>query len=73
MTRFTYNEIVSICNAIGLEGSLSFKEICITRELSLAILLNRLSFPRRNIDMQYTFGIHKDNISKIVNGLSKLV
>jgi hypothetical protein len=73
MTRFTYNEIVSICNAIGLEGSLSFKGICITHELSLAILLNCLSFPRRHIDMQYTFGLHKNNISKIVNGLSKLL
>ncbi|KAI8885751.1 hypothetical protein K501DRAFT_270515 [Backusella circina FSU 941] len=49
------------------------ENVLVTRELSLAILLHRLSFPRRNIIMQYTFGIRKDNISRIVNGMSKIL
>ncbi|KAI8891293.1 hypothetical protein K501DRAFT_166529, partial [Backusella circina FSU 941] len=73
MSSFTYSEIVCICDAIGLRSSLMFEGIRITRELSLALLLHRLFVPRRNIDMQYTFGIYKDIISRIVNGLSKVL
>ncbi|KAG2190876.1 hypothetical protein INT47_004042, partial [Mucor saturninus] len=73
MFRFTYKEICQICHIIGLDNKLRFNSIKVTREFAMALLLYRLSFPRRLSDMVDIFGTAEDNIGRTVNGLSDIL
>lgn len=73
-TRFTQAEITRICDIIGFDSHLMFNSLRVSRELALAILLNRLSFPQKNKDMgEDIFGMSEDNIGRVVNGIAKLL
>lgn len=73
MFRFNYSEICRICEAMKLEPYLRYNSLKVTRELALAILLYRHSFPRRLEDMSDVFGMSPDNIGRTIRGLSRTI
>lgn len=73
MTRFTYDQIIRICEAAKIDLRLKFNDLVVPRELALAMLLYRLSFTRRLVDMIDVFGMSEDNIGRTVNGMSLLL
>jgi hypothetical protein len=73
MTRFTHEEITRICNATSIGYRLQFNDFKVSGELALAILLTHLSFPRKLHDMSCIFRISTENVSRVVNGTSKLL
>lgn len=76
--RFTYVEIIAVATALGLPEKNVFKEGSSSafskyRHLALAIMLRRLAYPSRLVDLELLFNIHYSTIGVICNHMIELL
>lgn len=77
--NFTYNELRMVALALGLPAQIKFrdgeegKEFEIDRVMALAIMLRRLVYPARYLDLEFLFGLSGNILETVFNGMSKLL
>ena len=68
--RFTKQQILNIRAALAIPVNIKLENGCrVDGNLALCILLDKLAYPVRNSRLEESYGIHRSNISRIINFL----
>lgn len=76
--RFTFEQLKTVSRALGLPEEVTFRahtrqQFSFDRNLALAIMLRRLAYPSRLVDLELLFGIDKSTIGVVFNGMIELL
>jgi hypothetical protein len=76
--HFTYGQIKRIVKAMGFQSKIVFREGTLQSfswdsAEAIAIMLRRLAYPSRFMDLQLLFGIHRSTICLIFNSMIKII
>ncbi|KAG2199303.1 hypothetical protein INT47_012937 [Mucor saturninus] len=76
--KFTFREHKIVSSALGFPENVSFRQhtrqrFSLDRHLSLAIMLRRLAYPSKLLDLELLFGIDKATISTVFNTMIEIL
>lgn len=76
--RFTYDELILVARALGLPRRVTFRQgtrqqFSLERVVALAVMLKRLAYPGRLIEVKFFFGMHETTVGNVFNDMIDLL